>query len=496
MKTQIIQLEPHDDHISIRDKMNWSKTPRILPIFPRRKRFDLDTLDLKLLQRHAHNLGAELGLVTKSLKVIRSAEALAIPTFADNLAAQRGTWIPQKHNKVKRRRSHPDLREARTSVRPQEAKWRDHIVVRLGSLLLVGLALLSLLVAFIPSARITLYPERRQQSITIPVRASSDVQHVFIAGSVPAHTLRVVLTDERSLTASAQTAVPSQGASGSVIFRNLTDQPIRVPKGTIVRSIEDASIRFETDFEAIVNAGVDEDIEVPVSALSFGESGNLDVGLLQAIEGELRFSLAANNPEPTSGGRNDLVRVPSLRDREDLREQMIFGLTTDPDKLVAEGLGASDMLFPDTIGEIEILDETYSPPEGEPADRLTLEMQVAVEAQYATAADQEMLARAALAASLPPSYTPEADTLTYAPLGDLETDTLGVTTWKMRVEQKIIPTISTSQVAGWVQGQKLENAQEILKNELELQNAPKIEIIPSWWKWIPITPFRIEVVVE
>ena len=496
MKTQIIQLEPHDDHISIRDKMNWSKTPRILLVFPRRKRFDLDTLDLKLLQRHAHSLGAELGLATKSLKVIRAADALGIPTFADNLAAQRGTWHPQKHKKTKRRRPRPDLRGAREEIRPQEAEWRNHIGVRLGSLLLASLALLSLMAAFIPSAQITLHPARRVQSITIPVRASSDVSEVFIAGSIPAHTVHAVLTEERSIAASGQIAVPSQGASGSVIFRNLTDQPVRIPKGTVVRSIDDPSIRFETDFEALVNAGVDEDIEVPVSALSFGESGNLDLGLLQAIEGELRFSLAATNPAPTTGGSDDVVRVPSLRDREDLREQMLFALTTDPAALVADALNPSDILFPDTLGEIEVLEETYTPDEGEPADRLTLEMQVAVDAQYATAADLETLARAALAASLQQGYTPEVDTLLYEPLGDLETDTLGVTTFQMRVEQALVPNISALQIAGWVQAQQIENAIETLEKNLELENEPTIEITPHWWKWLPIAPFRIEVIVE
>jgi len=103
MKTQIIQLEPHDDHISIRDKMNWSKTPRVLLIWPRRRRVDLDTLDLKLLQRHAIDLGSELGLVTKSNRVIRAAAELGIPTFANNLAAQREAWPLQKRSLHKRR---------------------------------------------------------------------------------------------------------------------------------------------------------------------------------------------------------------------------------------------------------------------------------------------------------------------------------------------------------------------------------------------------------
>ncbi len=499
MKTQIIQLEPHDDHISIRDKMNWSKTPRILLVFPRRRRFDLDTLDLKLLQRHAHSLGAELGLVTKSLAVIRAAKELGIPSFADNLAAQRGTWTPlgtQRRGKTKRRRPRPDLREARTSIHPQEANWRNHVSVRIMSLLLVGLALLSLLVAFIPSARITLHPERRTQSITIPVRASSDVQDVFIAGSVPAYTVQVTLTKERSLPASGQIAVPSQGARGSVIFRNLTDQPIRIPKGTIIRSVNDASIRFETEFEALVNAGVDEDIEVPVSALDFGESGNLDVDLLQAIEGDLRFSLAATNPAPTAGGGNSYVRVPTQRDREELREQMLVSLYAEMEKRVAQEMDENTLLFPDTLTEIEILEESYAPPEGDPADRLTLTTRITVEAQYAATADLETLAQAALSVSMSQGYTPEPDTLTYTLLGNFETDNLGVTTWQMHVEQELVPSISALQVAGWVQGQSPETAAQTLKTQLALQSTPTIEITPSWWMWLPIAPFRSEVIVE
>lgn len=496
MKTQIIQLEPHDNHISIRDKMNWSKTPRILLVFPRRRRFNLDELDLKLLQRHAQSLGAELGLVTKSLKVIHAAKLLGIPTFADNLAAQRGTWTPQTRKQPKRRHKRPNLREIRAEVHPQEAEWRNQISVRLGSLLLAMLALVSLLAAFIPSAQIRLHPARRVQSITIPVRASSEISEVFITGSVPAQTVHAVLTEKRSMPASGRLAIPSKGASGTVVFRNLTDQLIRIPQGTVIRSIDDPNIRFQTDFEAIVNPGVDQSIEVPVSALSFGEGGNLDPNLLQAIEGELRFSLAATNPAPTTGGSDELVRVPTLRDRDDLREQILFALTTDPEALVADALDQSDIFFPDTLGEIEVLEEKFAPEEGEPADRLTLEMQVAVDAQYAKASDLEILARAALAANLPQGFTPEADSLTYAPVGELETDTLGVTTFQMRVEQALVPRIAQPQVASWIQGKSLASAARILENNLELEDTAEIILSPAWWKWLPIAPFRIAVVVE
>ena len=65
MKTHVIQLEPHDDVISIRDKMSWAKTGRILLVFPARVRSRFLTLDLRLLQRQAESLGAQLAVVTR-----------------------------------------------------------------------------------------------------------------------------------------------------------------------------------------------------------------------------------------------------------------------------------------------------------------------------------------------------------------------------------------------------------------------------------------------
>lgn len=38
MKTHVVQLERDDDVVSARDKMLWSKAPRILVVWPRRGR--------------------------------------------------------------------------------------------------------------------------------------------------------------------------------------------------------------------------------------------------------------------------------------------------------------------------------------------------------------------------------------------------------------------------------------------------------------------------
>ncbi|MFN8387812.1 MAG: hypothetical protein U0X92_15525, partial [Anaerolineales bacterium] len=60
MKTKIITLESHDDLISVRDRMSWAKTPRILLVAPKFEKIALRQVDLKVLQRHASSLGAQL----------------------------------------------------------------------------------------------------------------------------------------------------------------------------------------------------------------------------------------------------------------------------------------------------------------------------------------------------------------------------------------------------------------------------------------------------
>src|SRR5258705_13516501 len=81
MKTQIITLESHDDLISVRDRMSWPKTPRILLVWAKYEKVTLRQVDLKVLQRHALSLGAQLGLVTRTRRVREDAEALKTPGF-------------------------------------------------------------------------------------------------------------------------------------------------------------------------------------------------------------------------------------------------------------------------------------------------------------------------------------------------------------------------------------------------------------------------------
>ena len=497
MKTQIIQLESFDDHVSIRDKMNWSKTPRILLVFPKRRRVRLNTLDLTLLQRHAVGLGAQLGLVSHSFRIKRIAAELGIPVFGSSLEAQKNVWASsQASTRARRRKARRNLRAAGEEFHPREKKWRKNLAVRLIAFTFGVAAVLAIAIAFVPRASIHIQPETRAQSITIPVRANASVSDVFLSGSVPAQTVSVILGGERSLPASGRIDIPAQAAHGKMLFRNLTDLAVLIPAGTIISTGGDNPVRFETMEDGVADGVVDATVSVPVRAVIFGESGNLDPNLLQAIEGELGLWLAATNPEPTLGGADETVAAPTIDDREELREVLLFAFYQQAEDEIQAALAPNALIFPDTLSSAKILDESYNPPVGEPAERLTLTMRVEFSIEFAAEDDLRELAKSALAASLPSGHISVPNSLTFEPVSELDTSYLGTTSWQMRITQTLRPDVSDNQVIWLVQGRTPEAAIDRLNENLTLSAPPQVYIFPEWWLWLPVAPFRIDVVVR
>src|SRR5512143_3130856 len=182
MKTQIITLESHDDLISVRDRLSWAKTPRILLVWPKYEKVTLRQVDLKVLQRHASSLGAQLGLVTRQRRVREDAESLGIPVFESTGQAQRLSWPKPRRRRLPRHTPVKDLREKRSQLPASEEAWRALPAVRVGAFAFGVLAVLVLVALFIPRASVQLTPVSKIQSVSLPVIASPSVNAVFITG--------------------------------------------------------------------------------------------------------------------------------------------------------------------------------------------------------------------------------------------------------------------------------------------------------------------------
>lgn len=493
MKSQVIQLDSHDDVISIRDKMSWAKTPRVLLVFPRHSRILTRPLDLRLIQRHANGLGMQLALVSRSTEVRQAAEELEIPVFRNTTIAQRSAWPEwEKRSTVLRRAPVPDLHQMRREAFPLESQWRNLPALRLGLFSLAVLTVLGLLLLFVPSATIDLKPATQIQSLTLPIRASPDIKTVNSPGSLPAQTDLVLVEATRTLQASGSKVVPDRPAQGEVRFSNLTTTVVGIPSGTIVQTQSDPAVRFITSEDGVVEGSVGKTVDVPVQAMDTGSAGNLPAGQLVVIIGGLGASVSVSNPDPTTGGTDRVVAVATSEDRQhlynallqDLRQAAIaqFGRTHDP----------GDLLLPGTLSVVQVLSETYIPAEGQPGEQLTLDLQLQLQEQFVKGSDLQTLALALLNSTLPTGQVPLPGSVSVHAQSTPVTSTDGSSHWQIQVQQTVRPRIDPLSVGPLVQGLRIPEASQKLSKAYPLGARPIIRMVPSWWPVLPWLPFRTQ----
>ncbi|MFZ5908513.1 MAG: baseplate J/gp47 family protein [Chloroflexota bacterium] len=494
MKTQLIPLESHDDLISVRDRMSWAKTPRILLVWPKSERIPLRALDLKVLQRHAAALGAQLGLVTRHRDIWREAQALDIPVFGSTGEAQRSPW-PERDLRGKRewRRPRRDLRRLRRQVRVGEEAWRSHPATRILSFTLGVLAVLLLASLFIPKAEIVLASEKQLQVVTLPVRADPSVDTVFITGNLPARELRVIVEGTREALATGEIPVPKAKAEGAVTFRNLTEGEVTVPAGTVLTSTGLPGVRFVTLETSELAPGLKASMDVPVQAEQPGAAGNVEAGTILAVEGNLGLQVAVSNAEPTVGGSDLVSPAATEEDRGRLRQALVDELRAKAQEQMRLQLAAGDVFFPDTVSLAQALEETYDPPTGQSGRKVALAMQVEFAASYASGADLAELAGAVLNASLPAGFVSSDASLALEALSSPVTGADGVTRWDMQAKRTLARSLGLARVIPLAQGRSPQVAEARLAEALSLAEQPRIVVRPSWWPWLPLIPFNITV---
>lgn len=497
MKTQIIALESHDDLVSVRDRMSWAKSRRMLLVWPRFENVGLRPVDLRMLQQHARFLGAELGLVTRRGDIRREAEGFGIPVFRSPAEAQRRAWpsvpIPARRRRIQGSAGAESLRAMRDEVRAKAGGRKTGVAVRFGSFAIGVLAVLALAALFVPRATIILTPISQEQEITLPVRAGPGFQEVAISGSVPAHVISVTVNGSQSAQVTSTGTVPQDKALGMAEFKNLTQSVLVIPLGTVVYSVTPSSARFATQSEARLPGNVDATVDVPIEAVEAGAGGNMPANSIQAVEGALATSVAVTNPEPTLGGSDRRTTVPSADDRNAIRRQLVANLQSQAADKLRTLIGANDLILPNTLEAGQVQEEAYDPAAGDPGTSINLSMSMEFQAQYVQAGDLTKLAQAALAASAPTGYAPAPDSLAFS-LGDAPAvDASGTSQFDLQVRCKLVHVLDLDQAAVLVRGVPPSLAGALLRSRFPLDRPPEVRLSPAWWPWLPLIPFRITV---
>jgi hypothetical protein len=511
MKVQIIQLEPYDDVISVRDRLSFVNTERVLLVWPRAGRILRRKLDLVLIQREAARRGTRLALVTSDPDILDNAGDLNISTFASVNSSYRVAWKRPLNKVFVDRSDRPDnapdayelmLTESRLrALTPQQRRLQR--ILRVGAALVLVAALLAIVYIVLPSADVTIAPARSQINTTVSLVADPKLSTVNVeTGHIPATIDIIDVTTQASIPTTGSKDVPAALATGIVLFTNQTSTAVFIPAGTVVTSIGTDPARFRTMSDLTIDAGVGQTAEVTIEALqsSAGPPGNIEPNLIINVEGPLSDSVSVRNIVATRGGS---IRQQGVVTKADYDNLLILAREKIRQTSLGEfssRLSGSQFIVSDSITILEERQEwlSYSAFIDDLADSLTLTMRARVQALVV----DEQLARraslASLAAKIPPGREMSPESVTFTRGAIQSTDPNGQVIFLMSASANVIIDINPDRVRQRLAGASMDEALNILEREwlLDPRRPPQIIISPPIFGRLPLLPVRISVRIE
>jgi len=496
VKTQIIHLESHDDVNSVKDKIDWSQTPRILLIWPEKTHVLTDRLDLILLERHCTAMGSQLALSTSHPVVRRHAEGIGIPVFPSKQEAQSSSWHRSQRFyqrwKIQEKRQEP--REATIPDRPQKEspvelpQWAQITTFTIGVFAVLFIATL-----FLPRAEITIPPQDQWKELIFPIHASPDTQTIHVSGHVPSRKVSVSIEKRAEKSATGTLALPDTHASGSVLITNLTDHEVSLPRNTVLTVGSPESDRYLTQSAIQIPDGREKGIEVDIRSMKPGANGNQPAGVQWGVSAEIGADLSVKNPRPITGGKDVYVTIPSVADKEILEERVMDELRTAAYARLEEKINPADVILNETLTLEEIEEQTFTPQKGEPGEVLEMIIRIRFSGWVVKEDDLQTLSRKILLASQQSSdWKPDPDSLALEHHTSPPNSTDGKAEWDLALTWRQDPVTTHQEIVRLTLGQTPSRARHRIASTYNLDNPPQISTRPSWWPRLPFIPFRIE----
>ena len=489
MKTQILHLDPHDDHVSARDKLAWAQAGRVVLVWPKEGRPLTRRLDLVLLERRARALGAQLGLVTLDPEIREHARDLGIPVF-DN-----PDRIPEEGWSRRRRRPLPLAQRSRaapadlSTLRPPRLSRALSQPYRTIVFSIPILALLAVAASLLPSAVITVWPTTVSRAAVFTFWLDPAADAPRADGRVPAATVTGSLRGEIRVTTTGEVTIDSTAAQGEVVLANLTFSRVEIPAETGLRATNSGNARFVTLQDVALEAG--EEAVVEVRAAAPGVAGNVPAGAIDAVEGPAAFLVEVSNPEPTTGGAVSERPAVAAADRSRALRELTAQLLGRAGAELEASLEPGERLAMASLRTVSEAERTYDREVGEPADSLQLTLEIDVTA-YAYRPDDLDAAAALVAAE-------QVEMLELVP-GSME----------LQIDGDFIEAsparYSAAQIVHWqayeppefgalergLAGLPQREAAEQISAALDLPRLPAIRLSPPWFPWLPWLPGRID----
>ncbi|MGA9350263.1 MAG: baseplate J/gp47 family protein [Anaerolineae bacterium] len=477
--TQVIHLEVDDDITTLRARLEKAEAPRVLLVVPPGCQAFDSLLDLKLLQRYAESLALEVALVTKASKTRVLARQLGFSVFISATRGQKAKW----------RRPKAIPREGR------RLSWGERIFAAFVFVVALS-ALLASALLIVPSAEVILVPAGEAVNATLQVQADPELERInYETGQIPARVVKAQIEGTAQIPTTGTKDAPDEPAGGKVLFVNKINQPVTVPKGTVVATSTGSTIRFTTVEDVTLPETVGGTVEGEVVAIDPGPSGNVGANLINSVEGPLSLQVKVTNPEQMRGGSVKQVGMVTTADQERLKAVLLQQLQQGVQTRLSEQLGEGEFLSSESVAVDHIVTEMYDKFVEEQADILTLEMEVMFGGIAIEEEDANALIEAALKAEMRDGFALASQGLEYQ-RGEITSIEDGKVSFVVRGSGSTVAQIDVSAVKESIRGRPLDWAEDYLSQNLRLEEAPIIEVTPTWPGRMPWLGFRISVLVQ
>lgn len=476
----MIHLEVDDDITTVRARLEKAEAPRVVLVVPPGCQAFDSLLDFKLLQRYAGSLALEVALVTKSTRLRVLARQIGFPVF---ISASRGQKKSRWHQ--------PEA----TPRWQRRLSWGERLFAAFIFIVAVS-ALAASALLIVPSAEISLALANQTVDATVPVQADPELEIInYQAGEIPARVVQALIEGTAQIPVTGAKDAPDEPARGKVLFINNINQPVTVPKGTMVATSTGTTIRFTTVEEVTVMGMVGATAETEVVAVDPGPGGNVRANLINMIEGPLSLQVRVTNPEPMQGGSVKQVGMVTAADQERLKGVLLQQLQQAAHPQLSEQLEEGEFLPAESVAVDHVATEVYDKAVGEQTDILTLEMEVMFRGLAIREENANAVVRAALEALGQEGFALVGQSLQYQ-RGDITAVEDGKVSFVMKGSGSVRAEIDEKAIKEAIRGRPLDWAEEYLAQTLRLNKPPLIEVTPTWPGRIPWFGFRIHISIE
>jgi hypothetical protein len=351
-----------------------------------------------------------------------------------------------------------------------------------------------------PKVVVMVYPKEQLLPFTVTAHTGTAFTDADIAnGDIPAENLEQNFKVITQSTTTGHKLVGITAAMGKALVINGSNQPILLPKGSVIHGRN--GIRFLTDQNVLVpkkaariEAGivVGESygkVEVNITAEKKGSVGNQPAQSITVLEGRYQNLLKVINAVPTRNGADKQVAVVALDDvkkgEDEAKQQMQLAFGDEARSLINK-----DYLYLSDLVKTEIIHLTNKPEIGAEADSLETEIEYRITILAPTAVGIQKFLNKQFEQNIPANFEAknrkvDLESMHVSKLND---DSASL---EMVGQGQIRGLLDAGKIKNLIKGKQIMDAKDILIRQNEVADV-KFKVVNSRAK-LPSFGFQIKV---